>query len=370
MTMLKARSGNLILLGLDRENIKRLQEGSPIKFDGAQVGLDGVSVGIIYGETLLHIQRDLQKAGFALPDATNIRAPSAEQAPEQSSAPDRADIADIAAIIAGLGDDAAGLRRENPDCEIAANMDAAADLIESLQSSLVTARDLAEKASTALASTGYCIRHTDGRWMTLDTLGMPDWTNDPDRALCFRRREHADLFATDCGEPVRIVSGECEWVPSDAVILAADRERRGTLRQKDQRVLRLPDAPPNRELVTQRLRVAIQNAIHKLDAGATKAQIRLALTYALDDHRRSMVFVVYCDERAIDVTAVYANAGYPLPPNPTMTREQILRESDAGMDRTLIYSTGRIEDRVGVMPNEAVPLFDGMRFYTIPPAHY
>jgi len=83
--MMKARAGNLVLLGLDRENVKRLQEGRPIKFDGAQVGLDGVSVGIIYGETLLHIQRDLQKAGFVLPDATNIRAPSAEPAPEQSS---------------------------------------------------------------------------------------------------------------------------------------------------------------------------------------------------------------------------------------------------------------------------------------------
>lgn len=45
---------------------------------------------------------------------------------------------DIAAIVACLGDDAAALRADNPECERAANMDAAAALIERLQALSVT----------------------------------------------------------------------------------------------------------------------------------------------------------------------------------------------------------------------------------------
>ena len=45
----------------------------------------------------------------------------------------RDEIDECEAVIACLGDDAALLRKENPDCEIAANMDAAADLLEKLR---------------------------------------------------------------------------------------------------------------------------------------------------------------------------------------------------------------------------------------------
>ena len=44
-----------------------------------------------------------------------------------------AEIDECEAVMACLGDDAALLRRDNPDCEIAANMDAAADLLEKLR---------------------------------------------------------------------------------------------------------------------------------------------------------------------------------------------------------------------------------------------
>jgi hypothetical protein len=44
-----------------------------------------------------------------------------------------AEIDECEAVIACLGDDAALLRRDNPDCEIAANMDAAADRLEKLR---------------------------------------------------------------------------------------------------------------------------------------------------------------------------------------------------------------------------------------------
>lgn len=54
--------------------------------------------------------------------------------------------------------------------------------------------------------TGYCIRHADGlRWRTLDSMGAPDWTTDEAEALCFSLRHHADAFACDDPEDVRIV---------------------------------------------------------------------------------------------------------------------------------------------------------------------
>lgn len=51
---------------------------------------------------------------------------------EDPALPD-AEIDEHEAVIACLGDDAALLRRDNPDCEIAANMDAAADMLEKLR---------------------------------------------------------------------------------------------------------------------------------------------------------------------------------------------------------------------------------------------
>lgn len=54
--------------------------------------------------------------------------------------------------------------------------------------------------------TGYCIRHVDGmRWRTLDSMGFPDWTTVEAEALCFSLRSHADAFACDDPEDVRIV---------------------------------------------------------------------------------------------------------------------------------------------------------------------
>jgi hypothetical protein len=47
-----------------------------------------------------------------------------------------AEIDECEAVIAGLGDDAALLRHDNPDCEIAANMDAAADMLEKMRRAL------------------------------------------------------------------------------------------------------------------------------------------------------------------------------------------------------------------------------------------
>ena len=60
---------------------------------------------------------------------------------------------------------------------------------------------------TAQPPAGYSIRHADGlRWRTLDSMGMPDWTEDEAEALCFSLRHHADAFACDDPDDVRIVS--------------------------------------------------------------------------------------------------------------------------------------------------------------------
>lgn len=60
--MIKARSGELVILGLSRENIKRLQKGQPIAFDGDQVGISGTRILIMFGETENDIMRELAEA--------------------------------------------------------------------------------------------------------------------------------------------------------------------------------------------------------------------------------------------------------------------------------------------------------------------
>src|SRR5262249_9083704 len=59
------------------------------------------------------------------------------------------------------------------------------------------------KGTTAMKL--FRIVHADGkRWRTLDSIGMPDWTDDPKMALTMTLRMHADAFAGDDPEDVRI----------------------------------------------------------------------------------------------------------------------------------------------------------------------
>lgn len=57
---------------------------------------------------------------------------------EDPALPDDVDAAET--LIACLSDDAELLRRANPECEIAANMEAAADMIEALRATEIGAR--------------------------------------------------------------------------------------------------------------------------------------------------------------------------------------------------------------------------------------
>ncbi len=60
--MIKATSGDTIILGLSRTNIERLQAGQPISFDGATIGLEGKTFVILFGETEKTIMQELESA--------------------------------------------------------------------------------------------------------------------------------------------------------------------------------------------------------------------------------------------------------------------------------------------------------------------
>lgn len=56
--MIKRDGGKVALLGITKENVRRLQMGDPINVDLTPLGVPGELV-IIYGETLLQLQKTL-----------------------------------------------------------------------------------------------------------------------------------------------------------------------------------------------------------------------------------------------------------------------------------------------------------------------
>lgn len=58
--MVKAKIGDLVVLGLSRTNIERLQRGMPILFEGSEVNLPG-RIAIMFGETELAIGAELRQ---------------------------------------------------------------------------------------------------------------------------------------------------------------------------------------------------------------------------------------------------------------------------------------------------------------------
>ncbi len=71
--MIRARlSSGAFVLGLDAENLRRLQGGEPIKINLAQLGGTDL-IYLMYGDTLADIQAELEKAqGSPLPDPTPL----------------------------------------------------------------------------------------------------------------------------------------------------------------------------------------------------------------------------------------------------------------------------------------------------------
>ena len=62
--MLKASGPNTVIIGLSAENIRRLQEGQPIAFEGKEVQVPGKNFLIVYGETEDAIANELRAAGI------------------------------------------------------------------------------------------------------------------------------------------------------------------------------------------------------------------------------------------------------------------------------------------------------------------
>jgi hypothetical protein len=63
--MIKARAGDVVILGLSARNIELLKSGKPIDIDMQTLGLKGHTV-IFYGDTEQQMQREL--AEFIGPD--------------------------------------------------------------------------------------------------------------------------------------------------------------------------------------------------------------------------------------------------------------------------------------------------------------
>ena len=78
--MLRARTSNgVFILGIDAENVRRLQAGKPILVSLAELGgTDDVM--IFYGETLDDIQRELEQVmGSKMPTPMDLKTARNEQ---------------------------------------------------------------------------------------------------------------------------------------------------------------------------------------------------------------------------------------------------------------------------------------------------
>jgi hypothetical protein len=67
MLKMTARTGDnrtLVVLGLDRENVRLLTEGKPIVADLAELGIPGVIVSLMFGETQDAMLDELRGTGI------------------------------------------------------------------------------------------------------------------------------------------------------------------------------------------------------------------------------------------------------------------------------------------------------------------
>lgn len=62
--MIKARKGNALVFGLSENNIQRLKQDQPIKFNLRELGLPELDIFIMYGTTEEEIQKDFLKHGI------------------------------------------------------------------------------------------------------------------------------------------------------------------------------------------------------------------------------------------------------------------------------------------------------------------
>jgi hypothetical protein len=111
---------------------------------------------------------------------------------------------DVEALQAGSG-------RLTPQSESAPSVPLGLlDLCKRCRETAVNAMlNAAPSVESATPRKGWAIRNTDGRWRTMDTIGMPDYTDDEAKALVCRLREHIERYAEDDLDDIRIV--EVAW---------------------------------------------------------------------------------------------------------------------------------------------------------------
>jgi len=71
--MIKALKGNMIMLGLSDENVKRLTNDQPIKFNLKELGLFDYEVVIFHGKTEQEMAKMMKDAGLIHPTKTIIK---------------------------------------------------------------------------------------------------------------------------------------------------------------------------------------------------------------------------------------------------------------------------------------------------------
>lgn len=59
--------GHTVLLGVTPANLRRLKDGQPIRVECDELGLPGVVITIVFGQTERAITADLRAAGIDLP---------------------------------------------------------------------------------------------------------------------------------------------------------------------------------------------------------------------------------------------------------------------------------------------------------------
>jgi hypothetical protein len=66
-TVEREGGGKLLLLGITPENVRRMRAGRPVYVNGKEVGMPGVEVAVMFGETERALLEDLRKQGVELP---------------------------------------------------------------------------------------------------------------------------------------------------------------------------------------------------------------------------------------------------------------------------------------------------------------
>lgn len=66
--MIKARGEGVVIFGLSRGNCERLLQDKLIRIDGSEVGLPGLTIIIMGGETEQSMEDELRSVGIVSPD--------------------------------------------------------------------------------------------------------------------------------------------------------------------------------------------------------------------------------------------------------------------------------------------------------------